>query len=94
MSEREQIVAKHKREQIVEKHMKAMCIELKRFGVDAIAVAGGVILAGTAECHVFFVADADIKVMGSDGSPHDFESDLLLREVGECLLGRGVRPGV
>jgi hypothetical protein len=50
---------------IVDEHMKNMLADLQELGLDAVGVAGGVVLAtdaGPSKCHVFYMIEPTVAV--------------------------------
>jgi hypothetical protein len=80
------MTTKAMQEQIIDKHMAALLLDLKRHGIDALGVAGGVVLAtpaGASACDVFFLVVGDIGL--ADGAP--FDSGDFVRDVAKAMSG-------
>lgn len=66
---------------IVEKHAQALLDELNEIGVDALGVAGGIVMGASvpgsgSPCHVFFVLGEDVGTVTGECSGAAFVRDV------------------
>jgi hypothetical protein len=78
------------REGIIDRHMRALLTELQEHGLDAIGVAGGIVMDSLttkdvsegAPCHVFFLAE-HVATVEDAGEPLDASE--FVRDVARAM---------